>query len=193
MLSRNIHNKLIKLIIAVLPWMFVIVLGHYMLPNMYHLLCLSSYRRFFPVFLFGILMNNKLVKENFLIKFCAICFYLAFSVVYIWVIREVKDVLDYFVWLITNALGCVSWLYIFSVIENKCRIPQFLLNIGKNSLGIYVIHFIFIRILVYSIDFYRINSFLGMIIYSLCILLISYWMVMLIKKNKMVSFLIIGE
>lgn len=81
---------------------------------------------------------------------------------------------------------------IFSELSDKYRIYNVLKNIGVNTLGIYLIHYIFVKdweINNLSIFPMLVVSILGSLLVIGCCLIIIYF----IKKNKVLSLLLLGK
>jgi len=194
----NKESRAKVLLILLLPFVVVVLLAKILNQDIYYLLSLASFRRYYLIFASGVMLqlfgNGKSIvdgKHSIIISVG----YLLFSTYYVLYTKSVVSNFDFVIWFFTNLAGCVFWL----VISNRLKMTvggAFLKRIGQCSLGIYVVHFFIKRL--YSeayrlIEIDEVQSVIMIFAISILIMLISYWFVRAIEKTKIGSLLILGK
>lgn len=204
----HISNKYIHLFILFIPFVCSAIFAILLPEKIVGLLSLASFRRYYLFFVLGFCYTNYFKLDNIftnkIIGCCSTICYVIFCFYYVKYIRVINSNIDFLLWFLTNFFAIHSWLFIF----NKATCLQnnkILQIIGANTLGIYVLHYFPYKLLLYfqnsynyiSVIFGSRESFIvdAVVILFLMILILflTYIMIVLVKKNKVLSFLILGN
>ncbi len=175
-------------------WM-LIILSTELLPQKWgYLLSITDLRRFFPSFIFGIIAGQVNQRYNIWNNRIMI----VSGVVYLSILLlgyNDKTISGFILWILASSCACVFLLNMFRVLENRFK---FLIRYGKNSLTIYIYHYIFIYLLEYIIPYswlnelYSWNTWIIFIIYIILVFLMMEASIVLgvITKKMHLGFLI---
>ncbi|MDL2330447.1 acyltransferase family protein [Odoribacter sp. OttesenSCG-928-A06] len=197
----KIKSWIVKILLFVLPLMIVLLLISILPEKIYSLLSLPSFRRYWLLFVAGYFVAGLWgvnIFQRKIILFLSTLGYGVCAFYYTLYVRELHSNVDFVVWLITNVLGCFFYLSFFDYLSRKLGDTRKLVEIGKNTLGIYLLHYFFFS--VYSILIYPLiqeylfsyYSYISMLIISLVIIFLSFWLVKMIRKNSVLSLFLLG-
>ncbi len=183
-------NSLIKILIIIL-WFIICNIGffYFKSSSVISNICYIGY------FILGnILYNNsaykKLKKYNLLLLFISIiCIVLNIVLSYKISLNHntfVKTLLAYKCPLIIISS---SLIYIYILNNYVPKKVNLILKISEVSFGVYLIHGIFLDIIKKVFNLYGINSFIGIIVFSVIIFLLSYLSIIIIKKTKLSKYI----
>ena len=180
-----------RFFVLFIPFIFVVLLSKILSADWYYLLSLSSYRRYYLVFLFGVFF--RFYSIDFSKKLMVISTFAYLSLIYFFLdhMTFFKSEIDYFIWLFTNMVGCILWLNICKLLRKPL---SFLCKFGVNSLGIYVLHYFFFHFFCLLYDKVDLEASLFLlIIVSTLILFLAYFSTIFVSKNKYLSILFLGK
>lgn len=197
---QKIKSNLTQIAILIMPFLIVAALCLVLSNEMSGYLSLMSYRRYWLFFAYGYIISNyydydKLVA-NKAFQYLSVPAYLVFATLYIVKVQDISTNLDFVIRILANFTGCHFWIIIFEKFKDKLS-KDIILNVGKNTLGIYLLHYFPLsgaKLLLGS-D-YHLNENLLNYIYAtitvFAILFVSYFVTWAIKQNKIMAFLILG-
>ena len=197
---RRVNNMMLHFAILAAPFFVVAALCFVLSYEISGYLSLMSYRRYWLFFIYGYIVNNyydydKLVN-NRAVKYLSMPLYLVFATLYIVKVQDMSSNLDFVIWILANFTGCHFWIILFERFKSKLSTASFL-NVGKNTLGIYLLHYFPLsgaKLLLGS--GYQLNENLLNYIYAtitvFVILLISYFVTWVVKLNSITAFLFLG-
>lgn len=202
MITRRIPSKTVHLALLTLPFWGAVFLCVLLPYDVAGYLSLMSVRRYWLFFAYGYSINNIWHCEDLLkdkrLGILSCCVYLPMAVFYVMEIVSVKSSFDFAFWTLTNIVAIHSLLYIFHTLQEKlCN--KYILNVGMNTLGIYVFHYYplqFICMIMGGAKHSIENSWwlliFMVVIYSLIILVVAYWMTSIVKRISPLSRLVLG-
>lgn len=199
-LTQSIKNKYLKAALLFIP-MIVVTALTILLPTEYsEYLSLPSYRRYWLFYAYGYAITNIFHQQdqiyNHKIGIPSIICYIVLGALYIFHIQSVSSILDLGCWMLVNFAACHTWLYLAKLLEQKIS-TSWVLNAGRQTLGIYIIHYYPLYITVMLLKDYggiaTPYKYLLGILLSLLIVIITKYIVTLIDRNKYTSLLILGN
>lgn len=86
-------------------------------------------------------------------------------------------------------VGCLSFISLWFLLKDVFNM-KYIKQIGQSTLGIYAVHYLFIDVLVVTV---KLNgTIIIAVVSAFCMVLLSLFTINLIKKNKVLSFLLLG-
>lgn len=190
----------IRCFLLCVPFFIVTVLCKIIPYDIAGILSLMSFRRYYLFFAYGYIINNCFhnpgIFYNKMVGIVSSFLYLFLATYFTIIIKEVSTPYDFMVWLLANTAGCHFWLYMLKQIAPVISHSSVIMEIGQNTLGIYVIHYYILQIL---IDFcHRLPLGGGIYKAALYIVLVTvllsstFFCVKQIKKEKILSLVFLG-
>ena len=128
---------------------------------------------------------------KYIIKKSISCFplWLLMAFYYRWGGNYDSSLINY-VYAVTMAFaGCLSFISLLFLLKDVFNM-KYIKQIGQSTLGIYAVHYLFIDALVVTV---KLNgTIIIAVISAFCMVLLSLFTIKLIKKNKVLSFLLLG-
>jgi len=185
-------NKVFKYILFIL-WISIGVLSMYM-PFFSTNFSLVSYIGFFIFgkYLYDYLKNNDLRKYNFIFVFMLILFY-AFSI-YLNYKASIKFNMFYNLFFAYRTPfitfnSIIIFILVYNLFHNKK--PNKIIGMFSSlSLGVYLIHGIYLDVCFNVFNYLSINVLLAIISFTIIIFILSILSVMLIKKVKYLNYIV---
>lgn len=143
-LSDKHDNIIVKLAVISLPFFCAVLLCSLLPYDVAGYFSLMSIRRYWLFFVYGYAITNlwkcNNILENNRVGWSSIIIYTLLVIYYVGSIVDVKSNYDFAVWFVTNVFGIHTWLFLFKKLQ-KALDRKVILNIGYNTLGIYVFHY----------------------------------------------------
>ena len=142
-IKSNIRKNMLFFLLLIFVYLIFCVLPLLVSVDTSYLFSLPELRRFFPAFAFGMLfkiLSSSIDIWNYKSTLLSAIIY--FSLL-IYGYND-KTIIGFFIWMIVSIAACVFYLNLFKKIN--IFMPIFI-SYGRNSLGIYIYHYIFIYIL----------------------------------------------
>lgn len=140
----KVKSIVAKYIILLLPFILAAVLCMLLPYDVAGYFSLMSIRRYWLFFAYGYTITNVwkcgAILENNRWGFLALVGYALLASYFVCSIVDVTSNFDFAVWFATNLLGVHAWLFLFSKLQKLLSIKP-ILNVGYNTLGIYVFHY----------------------------------------------------
>lgn len=156
----NINKGILFVFVLLFIWLLLCMISMIISEQISYLFSLSELRRFYPSFFLGILakkyISNVNIWDNKVMCLSGLTYFLLLFYGY-----NDKTVVGFFMWLIASISACLFILNLFRLINKSVPL---LSTYGRNSLGIYIYHYIFIYILKLLIPISLLNKFSGEII-----------------------------
>lgn len=189
-------SLLYKLIGQVLPFFIIVTICLLIDYEWSGYFSFLSFRRYWLLFSLGFSVSNvfynfSFFKETWFGYICTV-FYLFFLFIYVAYIKDVTSNLDFIVWILTNMSGCFTWLFIINTWGGKYLNFKWLVDVGANTLGIYIFHYYPLIAIKYIVCFGVGFDIVNILIISVLILLISYLLTVLVRRNKYASMIFLG-
>lgn len=198
-LSSN-HKKLTRLSLLILP--FVVVSGLCLiLPyEVAGYFSLMSFRRYWLFFAYGFALSNIFKNTSFFysdkVGLLFSVLYLCLLTYYVTIIKTVDSNFSFCVWLLVNFTSVHFWLYAIKKVETIIS-NKWVLNIGQNTLGIYLLHYYPLNVAITLMGGVKMMSsnylfYIYTPLIALVLIVTAYFMTVLCKANKWTAFLVLG-
>ena len=185
LIVKNIKDNEFKIFLIILFIISIIVPSLNKLFNIklaFNMLTISGYifYYFYGYYLYHFDISKKYKLLNYILCFIAICYTIYRAIT----INSLDNVYSY-----TSIVPCIIASMVVIMCKNKTiKNPKLINLIAVNSLGIYIIHQLFINIIYKVIKFDIIVDYpyIGLLVYSLVIFLVSLGSVYLLRKWEFV-------
>ena len=143
-LMNCIPSKAIKTLILTVPFLGAATMCMLIPYDVAGYFSLMSIRRYWLFFAYGYALTNIFAKKELLKDYrygaLSCCMYMPLGLYYTTTIVSINTNFDFALWFITNLCAIHSWLFIFYKLQQYLS-HRIVLNIGANTLGIYVFHY----------------------------------------------------
>ena len=183
-------------LILVIPWLIACGLS-ILLPNeISQLLSISSFRRYYLFILLGMTMQNDTIRTYSMRNDCYVVFcilYIIFIVLSLVKFPCVNSNLSFGVWTLTNIFGCLSIVESCRRICNRMSMPQWIIGLSHDSLGIYLCQFIILRATQQFVLQIPVSPYISFVPYTLALLIITFTITRMMGKYAITSKLFLGQ
>jgi fucose 4-O-acetylase-like acetyltransferase len=199
----KINHLLVRILLFLLPLFFVVALSFVVDDKLYNALSMPSFRRYWLLFVAGFFIRNlygtDFIKRKKTLVISTIG-YIPFATYYTLYVGGITNNVDFIIWLTTNLFGCLFWLSLFEKLSSNYTVPNIILYIGRNTLGLYLLHYFFFCI--YTTFIYPSMSaeflspyicYLVMLFVSFIILFLTLICVKVFDKFPVTSLLLFGK
>lgn len=192
--------KLLDFILLIAPFFVVVALCLILSNEAAGYLSLMSYRRYWLFFILGYIISNyynyERIFTNRTVLYLSLPVYIVLASLYIIKVQDVSSNTDFIIWFVANIAGCVFWVSLFEKLKQPLS-KDAILNIGKNTLGIYLLHYFplsWAKLVLGSEHLLCSNplNYLYAIVTVIVILIVSYMMTWGVKQNKVLALCFLG-
>lgn len=188
--------KWLQWVVLSLPWILVVLLPRIMPQSTYYMLSLASFRRYYPFYLFGIIsqlpqcqkwMESKWYQRNLVIG------YVGLTISYLSTMQQNSASMQFATWMAVNVFGCLFWIEMGKLISEYCKSNVVINALSSDSLGIYLIQFIYLALLLPLMQNLALDTWLIFAIYTVIVLIISLATTWGLRTNKYTRYLFLGN
>ena len=160
---------------------------------LFHYFLRIKYYKLSPLFLFLIFVISIIIYND-------VFFYRTHDFFLKFANAEYLKIYNHVLKLIMGISGSIMFMFIFYYLfeDKKIKVNKALLKIGENTLGLYLLQSLILEILLArfllfdNYSFVMFNFIIAPIL-SLCVIYISLYVIKIIKKNKKMSYYMLGE
>ncbi len=195
LLLSKIKHAVGHILVLLIPFAIVIIASWYLSEQIWAIMSLSSYRRYYLVFVVGFIIRELDVDlRNTYLKVLSAIGYIVVTIFFVHHMMNFSGNVDFALWLFTNVLGCLVFLSLSDFISKRfISLGGAISQLGKVSLGIYVVHFFFKQFFNYLYDKFSLSSTCFLLLIAVVVVLVlSYAACILIKRSKMLSKIVMG-